>query len=174
MRADSTAADEAAARGEREGSRLSPARSSPGRTGISGWVLRSARSIVRGRTRAYTCGLPVAPCTARRGEIESELWESEHDPASGSHWRLALVMFARMVMGCPMILADEGSAPLPGMAARPVDGRARTDLRLRRASKPSELPAFGGADAHRVHQDRGSAFADEASAAAVHAARSRP
>lgn len=39
-----------------------------------------AMAVTRWWTRAYTLGLPVEVREARRAEIESDLWESMHDP----------------------------------------------------------------------------------------------
>ena len=61
--------------------------------------VRIAAAIVRAWTRAYTSGLPAELRDARRDEIESDLWESAHDPGSS---RMAGVQtIARMLIGMP-------------------------------------------------------------------------
>ena len=63
-------------------------------------VVRFAAAIVRAWARAYTSGLPTELRDARRDEIESDLWESAHDPERSS--RLAGVqIIARMLIGMP-------------------------------------------------------------------------
>jgi hypothetical protein len=62
--------------------------------------VRVAAAIVRAWTRTYTSGLPAELRDARRDEIESDLWESAHDPGPSS--RMAAVqMIARMLIGMP-------------------------------------------------------------------------
>jgi hypothetical protein len=39
-----------------------------------------AVTIVRAWTQAYTCGIPLEWAEQRRAEIESDLWELQHDP----------------------------------------------------------------------------------------------
>jgi TonB family protein len=58
-------------------------------------------AVVRAWTRLYSCGVPRAVRAARREEIESDLWESEHDPDTGGHVRLAMCVLARMLAGIP-------------------------------------------------------------------------
>ena len=55
---------------------------------------RLSSMLVRGWTRVYTLGLPVAARDRRRAEIESDLWESEHADAIG-----------RLIRGVPSDLA---------------------------------------------------------------------
>ena len=58
---------------------------------------RFAARVVRLWTRIYTWRLPPALRDARREEIESDLWQSEHDPDTGSH----LFALTRLVLGVP-------------------------------------------------------------------------
>jgi hypothetical protein len=62
--------------------------------------LRLAVMLIRGWTRVYTWRAPGAIGDARRAEIESDLWECQHDPRSnelGSPGHLV----ARLVLGVP-------------------------------------------------------------------------
>jgi len=49
-------------------------------------------ALVRWWTRAYTAGLPVAIRDGRRAEIESDLWESSHDPSHRAQLVLRLLL----------------------------------------------------------------------------------
>jgi hypothetical protein len=68
---------------------------------MSPTVLRLAIATVRLWTRAYTWRLPPALRDARRDEIESDLWESQHDRAAGLGGSVALAIFARLIAGIP-------------------------------------------------------------------------
>ena len=59
--------------------------------------VRIAVAAVRAWTRLYTWRLHESARERRRAEIESDLWESQHDDASGSD--LARVLIARLVLG---------------------------------------------------------------------------
>jgi hypothetical protein len=61
--------------------------------------LRAAIAVIRAWTRLYTCGLPSDVRNARRGEIDSDLWESVND--AGGDRGLAWQMIARLVIGIP-------------------------------------------------------------------------
>ena len=64
--------------------------------------LRLANTAVRLWTRLYTWGLPPALRAARREDIESDLWESEHDPTRHDGvFSLPVQVFARMLFGIP-------------------------------------------------------------------------
>jgi hypothetical protein len=67
------------------------------------WLLTCAVMLVRAWTRAYTAGMDAEICRRRSGEIESDLWESLHDPentgAAGMH------ILARIVRGMPADLS---------------------------------------------------------------------
>jgi hypothetical protein len=77
-------------------------------------ALRLAMTVVRAWTRVYTYGLPPAERIARRAEIDSDLWESKHDPdASRGGWA-AMQVLARLLIGIPDDLAwrtDVGATP---------------------------------------------------------------
>ena len=60
--------------------------------------VRIAAAVVRGWTQLYTSGLPASARDARRDEIDSDLWESVHDPA-GDRDTLALHIWARLLGG---------------------------------------------------------------------------
>jgi len=55
-------------------------------------------ACVRGWTRLYTWRLPPAARDARREEIESDLWESSHDPGM-TEAELAIQTMMRMMLG---------------------------------------------------------------------------
>ena len=89
----------------------------PGGAGVMSRALRFASAIVRTWTRLYTWRMPEAVRDARRDEIESDLWESAHDPGSRAHG--ARQVFVRLALGIPDDLrwrleedAMKGSLPL--------------------------------------------------------------
>lgn len=59
-------------------------------------LLRIANAAVRAWTRLYTWRLPPALRDARREEVESDLWESEHDPGGAQS---AFQLLARLLSG---------------------------------------------------------------------------
>jgi hypothetical protein len=59
------------------------------------WV---ASAVVRAWTQLYTSGLPKDVRDGRRDEIESDLWESAHDPYVSQN-TLALQIWARLIGG---------------------------------------------------------------------------
>jgi len=58
-----------------------------------------AAAAVRLWTRLYTSGLPVAVRTARRAEIESDLWEFVHDPDCDDGWHRSVHILLRLMRG---------------------------------------------------------------------------
>lgn len=64
-------------------------------------MLRLALAIVRFWTALYTNGMPDALRQARRAEIESDLWESQHDRRLQSDASVASQMLLRVVRGVP-------------------------------------------------------------------------
>ncbi|HJU42562.1 MAG TPA: hypothetical protein VJ691_07085 [Vicinamibacterales bacterium] len=64
-----------------------------------------AMVLVRCWTRLYTSGLPPELRTARRAEIDSDLWELEHDPDPVGKRGIASQILARLVVGLPDDLA---------------------------------------------------------------------
>ena len=62
-----------------------------------------AAALVRTWTWIYTRGTPVFVREGRRQEIESDLWEQQHDPAGGSDGRIAAQIVGRLLAG----LADD-------------------------------------------------------------------
>jgi hypothetical protein len=57
--------------------------------GMTGWSM----ALVRWWTAAYTSGLPPAIRDGRRAEVESDLWESTHDPSGDPQ------LFPRFLLG---------------------------------------------------------------------------
>jgi hypothetical protein len=68
-------------------------------------LLRLATTLVRAWTRLYTHGLPRTEQAARRAEIESDLWEFEHDPEAPQGSWAAIQVLARLLIGIPDDLA---------------------------------------------------------------------
>jgi hypothetical protein len=66
---------------------------------------RLAIALVRAWTRLYTCGLPPGLRTARRAEIDSDLWELEHDQEPPRQGWTAPQILARLLAGIPDDLA---------------------------------------------------------------------
>jgi hypothetical protein len=64
-----------------------------------------ALRVVRGWTRFYTWRLPPDLRDRRRTEIDSDLWESEHDQAGASPLSSAAHVLGRFVRGMPADLA---------------------------------------------------------------------
>ena len=62
-------------------------------------LLRLAIAVVRGWTRAYTWGMPALLAESRRAEIESDLWELQHDPDGRRGFAPAVQVFARLMAG---------------------------------------------------------------------------
>jgi hypothetical protein len=58
-----------------------------------------ATALVRTWTWIYTCGTPVFVRDGRRREIESDLWEQQHDLAGDSDARVAAEIMLRMLAG---------------------------------------------------------------------------
>ena len=79
-------------------------------------TLASAITIVRMWTRAYTLGMEREPRDARRGEIESDLWEFHEDARlrGASPEGIAMHMLLRLVLGVRNDLfwrAEQARAP---------------------------------------------------------------
>jgi hypothetical protein len=62
---------------------------------------RFAHGLVRFWTTLYTSGMPDALREARRAEIESDLWESQHDRRPVSDFSVATQILLRLVRGLP-------------------------------------------------------------------------
>src|SRR5437773_460071 len=64
-------------------------------------MLRIALAVVRFWTTLYTGGMPHALRETRRAEIESDLWESQHDRRPESDLSVATQVVLRLVRGVP-------------------------------------------------------------------------
>jgi len=62
-------------------------------------------ALTRGWLRVYTCRLPVPVADERRAEIESDIWEMEHDPDVAGARLGGAIALARLVDGIPDDLA---------------------------------------------------------------------
>lgn len=60
-----------------------------------------AVGTVRAWTRLYTWSIPEAARLARRAEIESDLWEFEHDDRRGRSVSAPLHLLLRLILGIP-------------------------------------------------------------------------
>jgi len=67
-------------------------------TSILIWL---AVAAVRTWTSVYTCGMAPLARDVRRAEIESDLWEWQHDPDRGSGPGAAGQVLLRLVLGVP-------------------------------------------------------------------------
>ena len=68
---------------------------------MSAALLRFAVALVRGWTRLYTWRMPPALRDDRRAEIESDLWEFQHDDDANAGLRAAAHLMARLLTGVP-------------------------------------------------------------------------
>jgi hypothetical protein len=63
--------------------------------------LGAATALVRGWTRLYTWRMPADVRAARLAEIESDLWESAHDPVMRGDLHPAAHVLLRLLIGVP-------------------------------------------------------------------------
>ena len=90
---------------------------------------RLATVIVRGWTRTYTWRLPSPVRDARRAEIDSDLWEFEHDPERARGAAPTLHIVARLALGIPDDLSwRAANASAPARPARVIALTAATAL----------------------------------------------
>jgi len=87
-------------------------------------LLGFAVVIVRAWTRLYTWRMSPTLREARRAEIESDLWEFEHDVTGGSGISPAMHVLLRMIAGVPDDVQWRVEHVVPG------DGRLRTTIAL--------------------------------------------
>ena len=66
---------------------------------MSARLLTAILAMTRGWLRLYTSGLPADVATARRAEIDSDLWEMEHDDDLAGTWQLSIVALQRLTAG---------------------------------------------------------------------------
>jgi len=64
-------------------------------------LVRLAFAAVRAWTCVYTSGMPVLSRDVRRAEIESDLWEWQHDPDRASGPRAPVHVLLRLMLGMP-------------------------------------------------------------------------
>jgi TonB family protein len=92
-------------------------------------LLRAALSLVRAWTKVYSAGLQTELRDARREEIESDLWETQHESRADRARSSASDVIARLVVGIPDDL---------GWRMEQVNAMARM-------TRVSALVAFAGA-----------------------------
>ena len=93
-----------------------------------GTSVKLGKAGVRVWTRLYTWGMPPHVRDARRAEIESDLWEHEHDLDSDLHLGPTVQLLSRLILGVPYDLQwrlEQGmphlqSAVAAGPAPRPL------------------------------------------------------
>ena len=66
-----------------------------------GISVKLAKAGVRVWTRLYTWGMPPHVRDARRAEIESDLWEYEHDRHPDLQVGPTVQLLSRLVLGVP-------------------------------------------------------------------------
>ena len=99
---------------------------------------RIAIALVRAWTRLYTCGLPPESREARRTEIDSDLWELEHDVEERRRGRTAAVILIRLFAGVPDDVAWRMEI---GATSRAVPARALAAAGM--ATGPRRVSALG-------------------------------
>lgn len=68
---------------------------------MNGWLVRAACAAVRAWTALYTAGLSPLARQVRRDEIESDLWEWQHDAAQARRPGAAAHVLLRLALGLP-------------------------------------------------------------------------
>jgi hypothetical protein len=69
------------------------------KTGRSNTISVAVTTVVRAWTRVYTCGMPSASAEQRRADIDSDLWELQHDPDGARGLAPAVQMLGRLFAG---------------------------------------------------------------------------
>jgi hypothetical protein len=67
--------------------------------GMSAWPCAIVIAMTRAWLRFYTLGLPLDIGASRRQEIESDLWEMQHDPGISGSWSCAFKAVGRLLGG---------------------------------------------------------------------------
>lgn len=73
--------------------------------GVTVRILPIVMALTRGWLRVYTCGMPPDRADARRAEIESDLWEMQHDPDLARGRLSGSMAMARLIDGIPYDIA---------------------------------------------------------------------
>lgn len=107
-------------------------------------------ALVRGWTWLITRGTAPDECDRRRQEIESDLWEFEHDANRGDDMSAALRVLVRLILGIPHDVAWRmDRATVRRVAARSAIGLATLAAVLAvfigQALRPAMLPAVNPA-----------------------------
>lgn len=106
--------------------------------------LRVAAALVRAWTRLYTWRVPPTLRDERRAEIESDLWEFQHDPDVGQGFRSIAHLLSRLAIG----MADDLSWRLDLAAVE--QPAMRSFAVAATVTGPRRLSAFGVAAALHV------------------------
>ena len=114
-------------------------------------TLRVALAIVRGWTRAYTWAMPTVWAERRRAEIESDLWELEHDPDGARGLMPAAQVLGRLFAGVSddVCWRLEHSAIENSLVFRRVVALAAVATVMLSVLQISPATAGGVADRHR-------------------------
>jgi hypothetical protein len=85
---------------------------------VSSTMLRCAIGLVRLWCRVYTWNMSASLAASRRAEIESDLWELQHDPEAEQSSGAGVQILSRLLMGIPddvawrLESAADGADPL--------------------------------------------------------------
>ncbi len=89
-----------------------------------------AERFARGWVRLYTLGLRPDARTARRAEIDSDLWEHRYDAAANGSTGLAAAVLGRVLTGMPhdVLWSVEARASVPGVSWLDMPWRSQRGL----------------------------------------------
>lgn len=73
--------------------------------GVTVRIALVVMALTRGWLGVYTCHMPPHLADARRAEIESDIWEMQHDPDLASGLSSGWIAMARLIAGMPDDLA---------------------------------------------------------------------
>ena len=109
---------------------------------MSAWPCAIVIAVTRAWLRFYTLGLPLDIGASRREEIESDLWEMQHDPGISSSWSWAIKAVGRLLAG----LADDIGwrmevTPVPELSTAISSGRGGPSFHIieTRGPKPGSI-----------------------------------
>lgn len=109
--------------------------------------LDGANAIVRAWTRLYTWRLPAVARDCRRAEIDSDLWEFEHDREGTNGAARAAHVLARLLRGLPddvrwrASFVSPGAGPLRAMIGLTTAAIVATGVWVYALTSPVDLPS---------------------------------